>query len=261
MTQVPVRSGAELDLMRKSGIITAAALRKALVEAKTGISLVEIDQIAEKEILRLGGKPSFKTVPGYFWTTCLTVNDEVVHGIPRDIVLKAGDVLSVDVGAIYQGWHTDSAWSILVGEEEIDSREREDKLKFLRVGEQALWSAVSQAVNGKRIGDISSSLQTVIEGSGFSVVKNLTGHGVGRSPHEEPEIPGFGTKGRGLEVKTGMTLAIEAIYTKGKDEIFEKDDGWTLASRDGSLGGLFEMSVIVGPKKAEVITDWRNGDS
>lgn len=256
MNRVPVRSKDELDLMRKSGLISAKALKKTLTEAKPGISLAELDKIAEDTILRLGGKPSFKTVPGYFWTTCLTVNDEVVHGIPRDIKLKEGDILGVDLGAIYQGWHSDTAWSIIVGKL-VDRQISESVNKFLEVGEKTLWEAISQAREGNRIGDISSAIQKGVEEAGYSVVKSLAGHGVGRQPHEEPEIPEFGKAGTGLKLKSGMTLAIEVIYAQGRGAVYEKDDGWTIATSDGSLGGLFEMSAIVGEKKGEILTDWR----
>lgn len=246
---VKPRTVDELKLMRISGEMTAKALKKVLNSVKPGISLLRLDQIAEEEINRLGGESSFKTVPGYHWTTCLTINQEVVHGIPRDIVLKEGDVVSIDLGALYQGWHTDAAWSMVVGKPQS---------KFLQVGEAALWNGVKQAVNGHKIGDISHGIQSTIEGGGYSVVRSLVGHGVGKSLHEDPEIPGFGTSGKGLTLVAGMTIAIEAIYTEGKPDVVLDEDGWTISVKDGSLGGLFEMSVIVGEKKVEVLTDWRN---
>lgn len=254
---VPIRNLQELELMRKSGGITALALRKVIESVKPGVSLLELEDIAEKEMRRLGAEASFKTVPGYRWATCLTVNDEVVHGIPRDIKLAEGDILGIDLGAVYKGWHTDVSWSVLVrGQGTVDSGPQE-KIKFLKSGEKALWEAVSQAREGKRLGDISAAIQEEIEGAGYSVVKSYIGHGVGRSPHEEPEIHGVGEKGTGLRLKVGMTLAIEVIYTAGSDKVEISDDGWTVKSADGSLGGLFEMTVIVGKKQAEVITDWR----
>lgn len=248
-----VRSAQELDLMRKSGLISAKALKKVLSSVRPGINLEELDRIAEDEILRLGGQASFKTVSGYNFTTCLTVNDEVVHGLPRPIKLKTGDILSVDLGAVYEGWHTDVAWSVVVGEGNAEA----GKKKFLEVGEKTLWEAIGKAVEGKRIGDISSTIQKGVEKEGYSIVKSLTGHGVGRKAHEEPEIPGFGQAGAGIKLKKGMTIAIEVIYTTGSGKVRELGDGWTIASLDKSLGGLFEMSVIVGKKGAEVLTDWR----
>lgn len=250
-----VRSGKELDLMRQSGKITALALKKVLENVKPGISLTELNKIAEDKIKSLGGESSFKTVPGYYWTTCLTVNEEVVHGMPRGIKLNKGDVLNVDLGAVYQGWHTDTAWTVVVGEE-LEKMSSE-KRKFLEIGEKVMWQAIDQARAGKKIGDISSTIQEGVEGAGYSVVKSLAGHGVGRSVHEEPEIPEYGEAGKGPTLKEGMTLAVEVIYTEGKGDVYQKEDGWTVASLDGSLGGLFEMTAIVKKGQPEVITDWR----
>lgn len=241
-----------LDHMRQSGFITAMALKKVIQHVRDGVSLKELDRVAESTVLSLDGKPSFKTVPNYCWTSCLTVNDEVVHGIPREIVLKEGDVLSVDLGAVYKGWHTDAAWTVIVGKGGDKEKER-----FIQVGEEALWKAVGRSYEGNRIGDISAAIQTTVEGAGYSVVRSLVGHGVGRSAHQEPEIPGFGRKGTGMRLQSGMTLAIEAIYTAGGAKVYQKEDSWTIATEDGSLGGLFEMSVIVGRGQAEVLTDWR----
>lgn len=254
--KVLVRSKDELALMRQSGLISAKALKKVLEEVRVGISLLELEKHAEDEILRLEGEPSFKSVPGYSWTSCLTINHEVVHGIPRNISLKEGDVLSIDLGAVYKGWHTDCAWSVIVRDKRQDTRDKE-KEKFLIVGEEALWKGTGQAVEGNRIGDISEAIQTIIEKNGYSVVRALVGHGVGKSLHEDPEIPGFGKKETGMELKKGMTLAIEVIYTSGKPDVVLESDGWTISSADGSWGGLFEMSVVVGEKQAEVLTDWR----
>jgi methionyl aminopeptidase len=242
------RTPDELKLMRKSGEITAKALKKVLESVHEGVTLQELDDIAEAEIRRLGGEPGFQKVPGYKWTTCLTINEEVVHGIPRDIALKKGDKLSIDIGAWYKGWNTDAAWSVVVDESQS---------MFLMAGEKALWKAIDQAVDGNRVGDISNTIQTTIEGAGLSVVRTLVGHGVGKELHEDPQIPGLGHKGVGPLLKSGMTIAIEAIYTAGMPEVVTGKDKWTIRSKDGSLGGLFEMSVIVGKDKPEVLTDWR----
>ncbi len=246
----------ELDLMRQSGRISAQALKLAIESVHEGQSLEEIDKLVENKIKELGGGSSFKTVPGYNWTCCLTVNEEVVHGIPRPIILKAGDVLSIDMGTVYQGWHTDTAWSVIVpgSKEDLSKKER-----FLKIGEKSLWAAIDQAKAGNRIGDISAAMQEVIETEGgYKVIRSLVGHGVGRQLHDDPEIPGFGFKGTGEVLVEGMTIAIEAIYTESTQEVVLDDDGWTLVSDDGSLGGMFEMSVIVGKDGPEVLTDWRH---
>ncbi len=248
MAQDP-RTRKELELMRKSGKIAASALKKAIECIKVGVNLIDIDKAAEEKILSLGGEISFKTEPGYQFATCLTINEEVVHGIPRDIKLKRGDILGIDVGALYKGWHTDTAWSVVV-----DAPQNE----FLKVGERALWLGIGKAVEGNRIGDISEAIQSEVEGNGYKIVRSLIGHGVGRALHEEPDVPGFGKAGTGPVIKAGMTLAIEVIYTAGSGKVKHRLDGWTIESADGSMGGLFEMSVIVGKERPEVLTDWRS---
>lgn len=291
----------QLELMRRSGKISAKALKMALEAAKPGVNLLEIEKVAWDTIIAEGGKISFITVDGYKWATCLTVNEQLVHGIPHDYVLKEGDLLSIDVGAVYEGWHTDTAWSIVIegqrdkkrgdeskektnleipacrqarshsvrndkGEVQNDKSkvqndkkgsQSDEKRGFLAVGEEALWRAVKKAVAGNYIGDISHEIQTVIEGAGYSVSKELIGHGVGIKVHEPPDVPGIGKSGTGLLLQEGMTIAIEAIYAKGDAKVYLEDDGWTYTTVDHSLGGLFEMSVIVGKEKCEVLTDWR----
>ena len=240
----------DLEFIKRSGLIAASALKKALQSVKAGVSELEIDQIAQKEIYNLGGDLSYKTVPGYRWATCITVNDEVVHGIPTQNRLKEGDLVSVDLAVMYKGWHTDTAWTILIGEDG-------EKLAFLKTGKEALKKGIKEAVVGKRVGDISYAVGSTVEGVGYSVVRSLVGHGVGRQLHEYPEIPGYGRKGTGEVLREGMSLAIEVIYTKGKSEVILDEDGWTYRSADGSLAGLFESTVIVGKKEARVLTDWR----
>lgn len=242
------RTEEQLKLIRKSGIITAKALKKAIETAKPGANLLDIEKAAAEEIRRNDAKLSFPTVDNYKWATCLTINDELVHGIPRNIILKEGDILSIDVGALYKGWHTDAAWSLVVGG---------GSSQFLAVGEEALWKAIKQAKPGNKIGDISSQIQTTIEKANYSVSKSLVGHGVGRELHEDPIVPGLGKMGRGAVLKENMTIAIEVIYASGNAEVFLSDDGWTYITQDHSIGGLFEMSVIVGKEGPEVLTDWR----
>ena len=233
--------------MRKSGVIAASALKKAIEMIKVGVEEIEVDKAVQDEIYRLGGELSYKSVPGYKYATCITVNEQVVHGIPTARKFIEGDLVSVDLAVEYKGWHTDCAWSILIGKDE-------EKQKFLQVGEKALWDGIDQAVVGKRVGDISAAIQTRVESAGYSVVRSLVGHGIGKSLHEDPEIPGVGEKDKGPILKQGMTLAIEVIYTKGSSEVILEPDGWTYSSADSSWGGLFEMTVIVGKEKAEILT-------
>lgn len=248
--------------MRESGRISAMALKKVLENIRVGMTGLELDAIAQKAIKDLGGQPSFKTVPGYKWASCITINEQVVHGVPTLRKIEEGDIVSVDLGAIFKGWHTDCAWTVLVRSRKSSPSgahgNRNERERFLKVGEEALWDGISQAVDGKRMGDISSAIQTKAESAGYHVVRALVGHGVGRSLHEEPEVPGYGKRRTGLSLKEGMTLAIEVIYAKGTSEVILGSDGWTFLSADGSYTGLFEMTVVVGKKQAEVLTDWRN---
>lgn len=242
-----VRNSYELKLMRMSGAIASTVLRKVLLSIKVGVTELEVDSIAEEEIYKLGGELSYKSVAGYKFATCITVNDQVVHGIPTDRKFVSGDIVSVDLAASYKGWHTDCAWSVLLGKDP-------DKENFLKVGKQALWDGIAQAIDGNRVGDISAAIQARVEGANYSVVRSLVGHGIGKRLHEEPEIPGFGEKGTGIVLKSGMTLAIEVIYAKGRHDVVLEKDGWTFSTADKSWGGLFEMTVIIGKGKAEVLT-------
>jgi len=252
-----VRNNYELKLMRESGRIAASALKKALAQVKVGVSELEVNKIAEEEIYRSGGDLSYKSIPGYQFATCITVNEQVVHGIPTGRKIEAGDLVSLDLAVEYKGWHTDCAWTVLVEDGKLKIEDRKEKEKFLQVGEQALWDGIAQAVLGNRIGDISHAIQSRIEGWGYHVVRSLVGHGIGRNLHEEPEVPGYGKKGTGVALNEGMTLAIEAIYARGTSEVILEKDGWTFSSADRSLAGLFEMTVIVRKEQPEVLTDWR----
>ena len=239
------RNKHELSLMRQSGKITAAALKKAIEKIKIDVTAIDIEKEIAAEIKRLGGELSFPTVQGYKWASCITFNEQVVHGIPIERKIKEGDVVSIDLGAIFKGWHTDAAWTV-----EVNNK----KNNFLEIGKKALWDGISQAIEGNRIGDISSAIQQKVEGAGYSVVRSLVGHGVGKALHENPEIPGVGKAGKGMELKKGMTLAIEVIYTKGRPDVALEADNWTISTVDGSVSGLFEMTVVVGKQKAEVLT-------
>lgn len=253
-----VRNRYELSLMKESGRISAEALKKVLKNIKVGITGLELNEIAEATIRSLGGQPSFKTVPGYKWASCITINEQVVHGIPTGRIIEEGDLVSIDLGTVFKGWHTDCAWSVVVSEQATGNRQQGENKKFLKVGKQALWDGIEQAVEGNRIGDISHAIQSRVEGGGYHVVRSLVGHGIGRTLHQEPEVPGYGEKNTGMILKEGMTLAIEAIYAQGTAEVVLEKDGWTISSADSSWAAIFEMTVVVGSKKAEVLTDWRN---
>lgn len=243
------RTKEELDFIRKSGQISAVALKKGLSKAEIGANLLDIERVVREAIEEGGADPAFMTVEGYEWATCLCLNDEVVHGVPRDIILKEGDLFTIDTGARYKGWCTDTAWTIKVGG---------GTNKLLSVGEEAMWAGIKQARAGNRVGDISAEMQRVIEKeNGFCVVRSLVGHGIGKKLHEDPQIPGYGRKGTGPLLVEGMTVAIEAIYSESSMDVKMASDDWTYLTEDGSMAGMFEMSVIVGATGPEVLTDWR----
>ena len=234
--------------MRKAGRIAALALAEVESHIKIGVSTKDLDKIAQSVILKNKAESSFKKVKGYKHCICTTPNDWVVHGVPGNYKLKKGDVIGIDLVAFYKGYHSDLAHTYIVGGED------RDKKKFLGVGEKALWRAISKAKIGNRIGDISSEIQNTVERAGYSVVKELVGHGVGKELHEDPLVPGIGKRGTGLEIKEGMVLAIEIIYNMGKPDVSLLSDNWTIISKDNSYSGLFERTVAVTRKGPVVLT-------
>jgi methionyl aminopeptidase len=246
----------EIEIMRQGGKILAEVLEELIANVKAGMSEIELDQMAERLILSKGGEPGFKKVEGYNNAICISTNDVVVHGIPTNYILKEGDKVGIDCGVFYKGFHTDMAQTarikdkgLMIKNDEVD--------KFLQTGEKAMWKGIQAAKLGNRIGDISKTIQEIVEGQGYSVVKSLIGHGVGRELHEDPEVPGY------LDcpilktplLKEGMTIAVEVIYNMGKsDVVYSGSDGWTIKSKDGSLSGLFERSIAITKQGTEVLT-------
>jgi len=246
--------------MHEGGRKLGRILEHVTEHATCGISLLALERLADDLIRKEGGQASFKTVKGYKWATCLCVNEAVVHGIPVEYTLRDGDILTVDIGLLYQGLHTDTAWTIEVGHKEKhpnNPKSCREKQDFLAVGQKALWHAISQATAGNRIGHISKAIQDTIEQAGYNVVRTLVGHGVGKELHEEPQIPGI-LKGA-LEstpmLENGMTLAIEVIYAMGSGSIvYENDDGWTLSTRDRSISAVFEHTICISEDKPAILT-------
>ncbi len=240
---IHLKNPQEIKVMREGGKKLRKVLNKVLDQVKPGVSKMELEQVAIEEIKLQGGKPSFKMVPGYHWATCLTINDEVVHGIPNEDILKEGDILSVDVGIYYQGFHTDLSTTVRVGKK--GKNDATDK--FLETGKRALKKAIQKARVGNFVGDLSLTIEKEIKDAGYYPVRTLTGHGVGRKLHEDPAIPCFltGKKENTPKLKSGMALAIEIIYNLGSEEIVLENDGWTISTRDGKISGLFEETVAV----------------
>ncbi len=256
---IAIYSPSDHDKIRLCGKTTAEAMQAVIAAAKAGVTTLELDALAEKVIVARGAKPSFKMEKDYLFTTCLCVNDAVVHAIPTNRPLEVGDRLGIDLGSYQGGFHTDASWSIIVGSKTSSNLPPPPQLvKFLSVGERALKKAITACRVGNHIGDISAAIQETIEGAGYSCVKQLVGHGVGRMLHEDPEIPCYvrGKIAQTPEIKAGMVLALEAIYNAGSSPVVYDDsgDGWTIVSRDGSVSGLFEHTVIVTARGAEVVT-------
>lgn len=250
-----VKSPKEISLMKEGG----AKLNKILMDLMdfsiVGKTLLEIEDRAQNLIKDAGGKPSFVTVQDYHWATCLCVNDVIVHGIPTKYKLTENDKLTVDIGMIYGDLHTDTAWTKIVSS--VTPKEDSPAIKFLKVGEETLNKAIQQAIGGARVGNISQVIQENIEGAGYSIVKSLVGHGVGKELHEMPQIPGFlrGKIQNTPELVPGMTIAIEIIYAMGKgDIIYASDDGWSIATRDGSLAACFERTIAISEGKPVILT-------
>jgi len=245
----------EIAIMREGGKKLGKILLELLEQSKPGVVLMDLEQYARRRIAEEGGEPSFTTVEGYPYVTCLCINEEVVHGMPSSRILHNGDIFTIDIGMVYQGLHTDTAWTKLIGD---GGEERQQKEAFLAVGEKTLWEAIKAAKAGNHIGHISQVIQQNIESAGYSVVKELTGHAVGKLLHEEPMIPGFvrGDIFKTPELIPGMTIAIEIIYAAGKGSIVysANNDGWTLESKDRSSTACFEHTVAIGTHKTSVLT-------
>jgi methionyl aminopeptidase len=244
------KSSDEVDRMRAAGRIVAATIDTVLGAVRPGVSTADLDRVAEDFIRERDATPSFKGYRGFPASICASLNDEVVHGIPSPKrILKEGDVLSLDFGAIWEGYHADSAVTVLVGEP--PSAEAE---KLVRVTEEALEAGISQIRPGGRLSDISHAVQQVVEGAGFSVVREYVGHGIGRSLHEDPQIPNFGLPGRGPELRPGLVVAVEPMVTMGDWRTRVLADDWTVVTADGSLAAHFEHTIAVTEGGHEVLT-------
>lgn len=255
---IDIKTPEEIKIMRKGGSILADVLFAVMKQVKPGVSELEIDALAEKMIRDRGGEPGFKKVKGYHHTVCACTNEVVVHGIPSKYIFKEGDVVCIDCGVYYGGYHTDMAETILVKNEKIKNKKDREKEIFLNNGKKALNAGIEQAVSGNRIGNISKAIQDIVEKEGgYSVVRALIGHGVGKELHEDPEVPGYADRKieRTPKLIEGMTIAIEVIYNMGKsDVVYAGNDGWSIVSADGSLSAVFERSVAITKGKPLLLT-------
>jgi methionyl aminopeptidase len=247
-----IKNSEEIMLMRRAGQITAEALLVAHEMIKPGTSTKEIDQKIQHYIEKCGAKPSFLGYGGFPGSACISINDEVIHGIPsKKTILKEGDIVKIDVGACYRGYNGDSARTYPVG------KVSNEALKLIEVTEKSFYEAMKVLKVGNRIGDIGFAVENFVISNGFSVVRDYVGHGVGAHLHEDPEVPNFGRAGKGPRLYSGMTLAIEPMVNAGCADVRVKPDGWTVLTLDGKLSAHYENSVLITDGEAEILTKAR----
>jgi len=246
----------KIEAMKEGGSVLGAILQELLDTTVPGTTLLEIEALTQKRIKEAGMKPSFSTVADYKWATCLCVNDVIVHGIPTEYAVKEGDLLTIDVGLINKQYHTDTAWSKVILAKKSTYEIPSHITDFLAVGQKALVLAIEQAKAGNRVGHISKTIQTIVEGAGYGIVKPLVGHGIGKTLHEEPQIPGFlrGPVEKTPLLTNGMTIAIEIIYSMGNPTVYYHEDGWSIATRDHSLSAVFEQTIAISGDTPTIIT-------
>jgi len=245
---IPIKTDEEIEIQRQSSLLVGKTLAEVAKLIKPGVTTRELDQLAERFIRDHGAEPGFKGYGGFPATLCVSVNDEVVHGIPGDRILLNGDIVSIDCGTYMKGFYGDSAYTFAVGEVA-------DKiLMLLERTKHSLYLAIEQAKAGKRVGDLGNAVQTYCEGFGYSVVRELVGHGVGRNLHEKPEIPNYGRRGSGVKLKSGMVLAIEPMINLGKKEVTQDADGWTIRTADSMPSAHFEHNVAIRNGEADILS-------
>lgn len=242
------KTEAELELMREAGRIVALTHRRLKEVIRPGVTTLELDRIAEETIRQHGAIPSFKGYHGFPASICASVNEELVHGFPSSRVLKDGDIISIDIGAQYEGYHGDSAWTYAVG------TISEETQRLLDVTEQSLYDGIAKVAPDVRLYTISNAIQTCAEHAGFSIVREYVGHGIGTDLHEEPQIPNYGPADRGPRLKPGMVLAIEPMVIAGQRHVKTLADNWTVVSVDGTMCAHFEHTVAVTPDGYEILT-------
>ena len=243
------KSPEEIAIMRRAGAIVADALNRLQDALAPGVTTAQLDQIAERCMTGAGAQPSFKGYRGFPASICTSQNDVIVHGIPGSHVLEEGDIISLDVGALLDGFHADSAWTFPVGDVDTEASQ------LLKVTEESLAAAVEQCVPGNRLGDVGAAVEEVARAAGYSIVREYVGHGVGRALHEAPQIPNYGPRGRREVLSPGMTLAIEPMINVGGPETKVLGDGWTVVTADGSLSAHFEHTVAILEDGHEVLTE------
>jgi methionyl aminopeptidase len=234
-----LKSRQEIEKMRKSNLIVAVILEELGKKIRPGIKTIELDRLSEELALKKGARPAFKGYRGYPYSLCASVNSEVVHGMPSERELKEGDIISLDFGILNDGYYGDAAVTVPVGDITPAAK------RLLQVTEEALYRGITEIKAGNRVGDISAAIQGHVEAAGYSVVRDLVGHGIGKSLHEDPQVPNYGSAGRGIELKPGMVFAIEPMVNEGAYRVEVLRDGWTVVTADGKLSAHFEHSVAI----------------
>ena len=243
-----IKTEEEIELIRESSLLVGKTLAEVARHIKPGVTTRHLDKVAEEFICDNKAIPGFKGYRGFPASLCTSVNDVVVHGIPGDYVLKNGDIVSIDCGVKKNGYFGDSAFTFAVGE-------IQDKVKMLMERtKESLYKAIDVAISGNRIGDISHAVQSYVEGFGYSVVRDLVGHGLGKDLHEKPEVPNFGKRGKGKELMAGMVLAIEPMINLGIKNVYQSKDGWTIRTKDGMPSAHYEHDVVIRKGKAEILS-------
>lgn len=245
---IVLKTGRELSIMKEACRISAGALKLIGSAVEPGVTTAELDRLAEKYILSQGAKPNFKNYNGFPSTVCISINNEVIHGIPGKRKINAGDIVSVDLGAVFEGYHGDNAATFAAGSISPEAKRLMDTTK------ESLYEGIKMARHGGRIGDISSAIQRYVEARGYSVVRQFVGHGIGTNLHEAPEVPNFGTPGRGIRLVQGMTLAIEPMINIGGSGVRTLADNWTVVTLDNSLSAHFEHTVAITTDGPQILT-------
>lgn len=247
-----LKSPAEIEAMRAANQIVVRVMKAVQDLIRPGIATRELDRAADEIISKAGAQPAFKGYRGFPNTLCVSINEEVVHGIPGARTLKEGDIVSIDCGVCRDGFYGDHAWTFSVGNVSAAAK------KILKVGEESLKLGIEQMQAGKRLFDISAAVQQFVEGSGFSVVRDFVGHGIGKELHEDPQLPNYGTAGTGIRLKPGLVLAFEPMVNAGGHEVEVLEDGWTVVTKDRKLSVHFEHSVAVTEKGPDILSRWEN---
>jgi len=247
---IVVKTPRQIERMAAAGAIQSRCLRMLAAKCRPGVTTAELDETAAKFIASQGATSAFKGYRGFPGSICTSANSMVVHGIPGPYELKGGDIVSIDVGVVHDGWVADAAMTVPVGPVSPNAR------KLLEATKQALFDAVEQARPGNHLGDISHAVQRRVESEGLSIIRSLVGHGIGRDMHEDPQIPNYGEPGRGPELEPGMVLAIEPMVNEGTDRVRVGDDNWAVYSQDGSLAAHFEFTVAITENGPRILTPW-----